>query len=171
MRSVSSSALSLCTWLFTLVLVMGARDAEATPWRVLAPNPLASDSSYAVLSAQPSDSLTTHEISWLLIQRNWRAQRAEELRGGTSGISESWSPHHARFTDEHFAQLASLPFSALSESDLAWLVTESQAQRAQAPTPAANSGSEVMGVVLVAAVVGSLAAYLTVAWLFNGIFH
>ncbi len=170
MSASSARALSWWVWLFGMFLVWGASEASATPWRVMAPDPLASDSSYAALSARPADSLSAGELSWLLVQRDWRKQRSDEQRGGGSGITDASIAHRPRGTDRQFAQLASLPFHALSGSDLTWLVAESQAQRSSGPTTA-ETGSNVVGVVLVAAVVGVLAAYLTVGSIFNGIFH
>lgn len=52
-------------------------------WATLAPDPLASDSSYATFSAIPEDSLSTGEFSWLAMQRDWRRQRRDETRFDT----------------------------------------------------------------------------------------
>jgi hypothetical protein len=139
-----------------LVLVAGA--AQAKPWAKLAPAPLASDSAYAALSARPADSLGTDELSWVEVQRDWRAARKLETEPAGRSISEPEGTHRARPTDGRFAALASRPFASLTASERSWLVMENAAQRVERTQM--STGGTVALVVIVAA----LAAVAGVAW-------
>jgi hypothetical protein len=119
--------------------------AHAKPWAKWAPEPLASDSTYAALTARPADSLSASRLLWLAVQRDWRAQRYEEARPTpsdrhsiTSSPARSAHMHIVRRTDARFAALASRPYAALADSELAWLVTENAAQIAKREAPSAN---------------------------------
>jgi hypothetical protein len=147
-----------CGALITLAWLSGA--AHAKPWAKWAPSPLASDSAYAALSALPQDSLGTAEFAWVEVQRDWRAQRLGESENGMHGIASSGVEHSARPADGRFARLASQPFSALGESERAWLITENAAQRAAR----GGSGSYLAGGILLGAVVGGLAALVGLAY-------
>jgi hypothetical protein len=119
--------------------------AHAKPWAKWAPAPLASDSTYAALLARPADSLSASRLLWLAVQRDWRAQRDEEANPTpsdrhsiTSPPARSAHPHIARRTDARFAALASRPYPALADSELAWLISENAAQIAKREAPSAN---------------------------------
>ncbi len=128
-----------------LALVAGTAHAE--DWETWAPAPLASDSSYAALQARPADSLGAGQVQWLGVQRDWRMQRDMEAKySGDSQLSREWH-HRARRTDERFAALASKPYGALTDSERAWLVEESAAQRAYQLTP--RAGLNPLGVLMV----------------------
>src|SRR5580765_1749849 len=127
-----------------VALALLAGGVQAKSWKQWAPDPLASDSTYARFLARPADSLTAAQLSWLAVQRDWRAQREAE--------AEPWSPtsitstgrggpHPGRHTDARFAALASQPYEALSDTDRAWLVAENTAQQV-----ARESQRESMGV-------------------------
>jgi hypothetical protein len=115
-----------------VALALLAGVVQAKSWKQWAPDPLASDSTYARFLARPSDSLTAAQLTWLAVQRDWRAQREAE--------TEPWSPtsitstgrggpHPARHADARFAALASQPYEALADTDRAWLVAENTAQQ------------------------------------------
>ncbi len=127
-------------------LALLAGTALAENWETWAPAPLASDSSYAALKARPADSLSAGQIQWLAVQRDWRVQRDSEAKwSGDTQLSREWH-HRARRTDERFAALASKPYEALTDSERAWLVEESAAQRSDQLTP--RVGVNPLGLVL-----------------------
>jgi hypothetical protein len=138
---------------------------HSKPWAKWSPDPLASDSAFATLSATSMDSLSASELSWLAVQRDWRAQRDEESRVSAS-ITRSWHPHHARLADARFAELASRPYAALADSERAWLVAESAAQRGDLTSRPVNesSSSSVVGLVLLSALAGALLAIWLIAY-------
>jgi hypothetical protein len=140
----------------SLALALIAGGALAKPWKQLAPSPLASDSSYAAFLAQPSDSLTAAQLSWLAVQRDWRVQReAEHTWSSSRSITDSrhGPEHRARRSDARFAALASQPYVALPDSDRAWLVAESAAQLASRES---LERSQVFGLVTFGVLVGVL---------------
>lgn len=138
-----------------VAVALVAGTAHAKRWEKWAPAPLASDSSYAALLAQPSDSLSAREVQWLSVQRDWRVQRDMEARwSGTSQLSREWT-HRARRTDARFAALASRPYPALADSERAWLVAENAAQRADQLKP--RVGLNPLGLILFGAVGGLVA--------------
>jgi len=152
-----------------LSLLTGA--AHAKSWLKLAPPPLASDSSFAALSAMPADSLDASVREWLVVQRNWRAQRAWDDAPAPTGISEFPGPagtapvlrirHLSRHSDARFAELASRPYAALADSDRAWLSRESERQRDALVTHlearSGNGGVYLLAGLLLGAVGGGLA--------------
>jgi len=88
--------------------------AHAKAWKKWAPGPLASDSTYAAFLARPSDSLTAAQLSWLAVQRDWRAQRdAEETSYSSRSITESGRPHPVRPGDKRFAALVGVVAAAI----------------------------------------------------------
>jgi hypothetical protein len=142
--------------------------AQAKPWKELAPSPLASDSTYAAFLAQPSDSLTAAQLSWLAVQRDWRLQREVEHTWSSSSsitVSRHGSEHYERRTDVRFAALASQPYAALPDTDRAWLVAENAAQRVARESP--ERSGELLAVAIVAAIGGAIAATLLLAYGFN----
>lgn len=166
-RARSSHAMHValgCAALLTLFTGI----ACAKPWSKWARSPLASDRTYAAMAARPADSLSAHELQWLTVQRDWRAQREQEAHG-TSGISESWYPHHPRDADERFAELAARPFTALADSERAWLVAESAAQHGERSSEPPHSGSNLLGVVFVSALVGAITAIVIIGAALNSI--
>lgn len=142
-----------------VVFELVASVAHAKQWSKWAPDPLASDSAYKVLSARPLDSLSVAESSWVAVQRDWRAQRQAETP--SSSIKVKHSPHPARRGDERFAALASQPYSALADTDRAWLVAENEAQRTARESQKRDSirGVAIFG----AAVLVLIAAFVTIA--------
>ena len=142
-----------------IALVAGV--AHAKSWRKWAPDPLASDSAYATLSARPLDSLSVAESSWLVVQRDWRAQR--EAEAPSSSLSKTKPREHPkRAGDERFAALASRPYPALADSELTWLVAENEAQRRARESQGGVQSGAVTGIVLVAvlaAMVATLAIF------------
>jgi hypothetical protein len=121
--------------------------------------------------ARPSDSLTASQLSWLAVQRDWRAQRDEEalpstgLSSLTPPVRESEHPHFVRRSDARFAALASRPYAALADSERAWLVAENAAQLVERGAPSAGGG--VVGVILLAGVVGAAMAYWVISSAFS----
>ena len=140
-----------------VVAVLLAADAQAKPWSKWAPNPLASDSAFAAMSAQSTESLSAAEISWLEVQRDWRAQRREESRS-TASITEPFNAHHVRRSDAHFAELASRPYAALADSERTWLIAESAAQHADHVQVTPARSSHTAGLMLLSLIVGALGA-------------
>jgi hypothetical protein len=139
--------------------------AHAKTWKKLAPDPLASDSSYAALLAQPSDSLTASQLSWLAVQRDWRAQRKEETEPSPASITESRNVHHSRPGDKRFAALAAQPYAALPDTDRAWLVAENAAQRVVREN--SSDGSGAMGLFVLLVVAAALAATATWGYVYS----
>ena len=153
LNSVTKVALGTAV---TMALLTGM--AHAKPWAEWAPDPLASDSAYAALSALPPDLLSAGELSWLAVQRDWRTQRTEEKRSAGS-ITQSWHPHRVRLADERFAALASRHYAALADTELAWLVAENRAQHwDRGPTHIERRSGA--GTIFLAAIAGGLAGYL-----------
>ena len=100
---------------------------HATPWKKLAPGQLALDSTYAMFLARPSDSLSAAQLSWLAVQRDWRAQRdAETESSSPMSITDTGlgHPHPTRRSDARFARLVSRPYEGLADTDRAWVVAE-----------------------------------------------
>jgi hypothetical protein len=148
----------------SIALVLPAGVAHAKPWKKWAPDPLDSDSSYAAFLARPSDSLTAAQLSWLAVQRDWRAQReAESGSPSPASITDSghWHPHPARRTDARFAALASRPYEALADSERAWLVSENTAQQVARSSQGRSSGGA--GLLLVGLLIGALAGTWLIA--------
>src|SRR5205823_13229381 len=81
-------------------------------------------------------------------------------------IAESWHPHHPRRTDGRFAQLASQPYSTLTDTDRAWLVAENAAQHNGTGTvPAdADHASTMVGVIILGALLGFLVGVVAFAY-------
>jgi hypothetical protein len=148
----------------TVALLTGVADAK--PWAKWAPAPLASDSTYAAMLARPADSLTASQLMWLAVQRDWRAQRDEEAQSAAA-YTEFGRWHRARRTDARFAALVSRPYAALADSERAWLVAESAAQRADRGSQPGAKSSAVVGIVLLAGLAGALAAYWLLASAFG----
>ena len=98
-----------------LSLIAGA--AQAKPWAKWAPSPLASDSAYAALSARPADSLSTDELGWVEVQRDWRAARKLETEPDSRSLSSPAGTHSERPNDGRFAALASRPYASLTTSE------------------------------------------------------
>jgi hypothetical protein len=145
--------------------------AQAKPWAKWAPAPLASDGDYASMSARPADSLLTGEFAWLTLQRDWRAQRAQESSPGPSPTSlsaDARGEHRARSSDKRFAELASRPYATLTNQEFAWLVSESAAQRADGDHM--STGGMVATTVVVSVIVAVVAAGIAVGAALNGIF-
>jgi hypothetical protein len=136
-----------------VVLSLLAGAAHAKPWAKFAPAPLASDSAYAALSALPADSLGTDELSWVDVQRDWRAARRRETEPDSRSVSSPTGTHVARANDGRFAALASRPYASLTSSERAWLVLENAAQRAER---SGGNGGSVVGIILIAAALGAL---------------
>lgn len=137
---------------------------HAKPWKQWAPGSLASDSTYAMFLARPSDSLSAAQLSWLAVQRDWRAQRdAERESYSPTSITDTGQghPHPVRRSDARFAALVSQPYEALTDMDRAWLVSENTAQ--QVARGSQRDASGVGGIVILAALVGALAATLLFA--------
>jgi hypothetical protein len=149
------AALGVCA---AVALLAGV--VQAKSWKKLAPSPLASDSTYAAFLARPSDSLTAAQLSWLAVQRDWRAQREAEGAKEPSSLSITDSrhgyTHHARPTDARFAALASQAYAALPDTDRAWLVAENAAQRVDRESP--DKSSAMVGIAILAAIAGAVAA-------------
>jgi hypothetical protein len=144
-----------------LTLAWLTRVGHAKPWKQWAPDPLASDSAYAALSAIPSDSLSASQLSWLAVQRDWRAQRAAEAAGSspTSITSTTGPVHSVRPNDKRFAALAAQPYAALADTDRAWLVAENAAQQVGRDSHSSGYGFLVLvAVVAVIAAIGAIAA-------------
>jgi hypothetical protein len=137
-----------------VLLVSLAGSALARPWTTLAPSPLASDSSYAALSALPADSLDTNQFGWVAMQKDWRRQRAAEDVGPNRGIASEGPEHAPRAGDARFAKLASKPYAELTDSERTWLIVENAAQRSDRADPPGHTGV----VVLVSAVLGATVA-------------
>lgn len=141
--------------------------AQAKPWAKLAPAPLGSDSSYTAMSARPADSLSASELTWLWVQRDWRAQRELETRPlearsiSSVGIYDGTpgAPHPPRREDARFARLASLPYEALTDGERAWLVEENAAQRVAREDEGGSGAVGWVGLGLVAGFIGGLAAF------------
>lgn len=153
----------------TLASIAGVAQAKPwTTWATLAPDPLASDSSYAALSALPEDSLSTSEFSWLAMQRDWRRQRRDETRFDTpqaaSTVTEAGIRHLERPTDKRFAKLAAQPYGALNESERSWLVVENAVHNADAGT---STGERVVGGILIAGLLGAVLAVVTIGYVFS----
>jgi hypothetical protein len=151
-----------------LALVFLTGVGHAKPWKKWAPDPLASDSAYAVLSAIPSDSLTASQLSWLAVQRDWRAQRAAEA-AGTSPTSITSTPgpvHSVRPNDKRFAALAAQPYAALADTDRAWLVAENAAQQVAGSTHTNSMGGLLIFVAVVAGLAAIAAVASTASWSF-----
>jgi hypothetical protein len=77
----------------------------------------------------PADSCDADQRAWLLVQKEWRAERQDE----TDGVAETLTGtamhrHQSRSTDPRFAELASKPYETLSADERTWLVSESLAQ-------------------------------------------
>ena len=162
-----SRRLLLSSLVLPLLLVLSAPASHARSWAEWGPDSLASDDSFLMLSARPSDSLTASQLMWVAVQRDWRKQRDEEaLAKRTQGNSGRF--HSSRRTDERFAALASRPYEALTDDERAWLVAENQLQRAGREE---SNGSHVVGVVLIGAAVAAGVAILVVGSAFNQIFH
>ena len=152
-RQQSGAGIVALSVAVALTLITGTAQAER--WAILAPAPLASDSSYAALQARPADSLSGSEAQWLAVQRDWRVQRdMEERWPGGSQLRREWL-HRERRNDTRFATLASLPYAALTDSERAWLVAESAAQRSDQLTP--RVGVNPLGLLLTGVVVGLVA--------------
>jgi hypothetical protein len=141
--------------------------AQAKPWAKLAPAPLASDSSYAAMSARRADSLSASELTWLWVQRDWRAQRELETRPWEARAISSvgvyagapGAPHPARREDARFARLASQPYEALTDSERAWLVEENAAQRVAREDQGGASAGGWVALGLLAGFVGGILAF------------
>lgn len=142
-----------------VALALLAGVVQAKTWKQWAPDPLASDSTYAKFLARPSDSLTAAQLSWLAVQRDWRAQRDAEV--------EPWSPtsitttgrggpHPGRHTDARFAALASQPYEALADTDRAWLVAENTAQQVARESQRGSRGVGIGLILLALVAVASL---------------
>lgn len=134
--------------------------AQAKRWATLAPDPLASESSFVAMCARPADSLTALQLAWVAAQRDWRLQRSSEARAGGMGssITAPWSPHIRRRNDARFARLASQPYEALTDSERVWLMAESSAQIAmrEAGVGQGNRGGGALVVGLLIGVVGGV---------------
>lgn len=151
----------------SLAVALFAGVVDAKPWRMWAPGSLASDSTYAAFLARPSDSLTAAQLTWLAVQRNWRAQRdAETESSSPMSITETGHPHVTRRTDARFAALVSQPYEALTDTDRAWLVAENTAQQVALASQGRSGG--VMGGMILGALVGALAGMSAIAY---AIFH
>jgi hypothetical protein len=137
-----------------VLLVSLAGSALAKPWTTLAPSPLASDSSYAALSALPADSLDTNQFGWVAMQRDWRAQRLSEEVGSFRGIASTGFAHIARAGDARFAKLASKPYAEVTDGERTWLIVENAAQRSDRANPPGNTA----GVVVFSALLGATVA-------------
>lgn len=155
---------AICT---TALVALLAGNAHAKPWSKWAPSPLASDSSYAALSARPADSLGIDEFAWVEVQRDWRAQRNAEISGASrSSLTNYGRPHHVRSSDGRFAVLLSQPYEALTAPELAWLIAENGARQR------GESGPGLGGILLVigiAGVVATIAAILTLQHAFDSV--
>ena len=147
----------------TLALVLVSGVAQAKPWARWAPNPLASDSSFAAFSARPADSLNAGERAWLEVQHDWREQRSLEAQTPGS-ITSTWRTHPSRRTDTRFAALASRPYTGLSDSERAWLIGENAAQRAAREATLDAGASHVLGTVVLASILGAVAGYFIIAY-------
>ncbi len=144
--------------------------ANAKPWRKWAPGPLASDSSYAALLARPSDSLTAAQLTWLAVQRDWRTQRdAESTTSSSASITETGRPHLARRSDKRFTALVARPYAALADTDRAWLVAENAAQQVARESEGGSAGA--IGILLMAAIVGVLAAAVVTAYVISHTYY
>ena len=147
----------------SVAVVLLAGVVHAKRWKEWAPGPLASDSTYAMFLARPSDSLSAAQLSWLAVQRDWRAQRDSEIESSSSmSITETGHPHLTRRTDERFAALVSQPYEALADTDRAWLVAENTAHQVARASQGGASG--VIGGALVGALVGFLAGAALLAY-------
>jgi hypothetical protein len=149
----------------TVALALFAGVVHAKPWKKWAPDPLASDSTYAKFLARPSDSLTAAQLSWLAVQRDWRAQRdAEAEPWSPTSITSTGhgGPHPARHTDARFAALASQPYEALADTDRAWLVAENTAQQVARESQRGSSG--VVGGLILLALVAAAAVGVAYAY-------
>ncbi len=160
-----------------MALVSLAGVAGAKPWDKLAPAPLGSDSSYAALSARPADSLSASQLTWLWVQRDWRAQRELETRPleartiSSVGIyaGAPGAPHPPRRADARFARLASLPYEALTDGERAWLVEENAAQRAARENE--GDGSAVAGGVALGLLAGFVGGIVAFGYMLSSIFN
>ena len=167
-RNRFSSARQVLGGAVVLALLTGVADAK--PWRKWAPGPLASDSSYAALLARPSDSLTAGQLTWLAVQRDWRTQRdAESTTSSSASITETGRPHLARRSDKRFTALVARPYAALADTDRAWLVAENAAQ--QVARESQGGSSSAIGVLLMAAIVGVLAAAVVAAYVISHTYY
>jgi hypothetical protein len=135
--------------------------AHAKPWKKWAPGPLDSDSTYAVFLTRPSDSLTAAQLSWLAVQRDWRAQRDAEAEPPSMSITDPRPQHRSRPGDRRFAALVSRPYEALADSDRAWLVAENAAQRVARESHGRAGGVIVISFLTV--IVGIVVAIVVVA--------
>jgi len=156
-KSIVIAGRALAGSLFALALLAGA--APAKTWQEWAPAPLAADSSYAELSSRPDGLLAPRERQWVAVQRNWREWRRREAHPWGTGITEL-SRHVERPGDARFAALASRPFAAVGDADLAWLVSENAAQRKANGEVAPSEASKWVGVTVLSAIVGATVAYL-----------
>jgi len=129
--------------------------AQAKPWQKWAPAPLASDSCFTAMQARPLDSLSVMQYKWLEVQRDWRTDR--EAEGRKRVWPDELYEHRARRTDKRFAELASLPYEALADSEETWLVAENAAQREMRNAPGGTAvASGILGGVLIGTLVAGM---------------